>query len=188
MPETKKSTASPKGNDAPINQLRRSADKLQIELQTDEGGEVVVPLEGTLPTEDVTTEQLVVVQGVELVVESVVLELNDQGHLVAQTEIESEAGTDTGAEIRLKSITRKAIVTGATDEDIRAEETLGIVAEHIADVKHGIDANLGITELHSRLSLRIVGDRTAEAGAETEPRTHGITEIDGGIGSNVAEI
>ena len=52
----KRAPPPPKGNDAPINQLRRSADKLQVELQTDEGGEVVIPLEGTLPTEDVTTE------------------------------------------------------------------------------------------------------------------------------------
>ena len=104
---------------------------LEGELHTDESDEVVIPFEGAFDVEDITTIIVVIVQSIELVVQTVVLKLKSDLDAVADTEIESETCTDTRAESSILITGFEAIVACHTKEYIGAEETLRIVAENM---------------------------------------------------------
>ena len=145
---------------------------LKGELHTDESGEVVIPLEGALPLEDVTAEIGVIVEGVEVVAKSVVLKLDSDLHLLADAEVKTKTGTDARAEVTLHIVNGEAAVASDTEEHIRAKEAIRIVVENIADVSDRINTHLGIVELTGDLALigRIVTRYTANTSTKVEPR------------------
>ena len=163
---------------------------LKGELHTDESDEVVIPLEGALPLEDVTAEIGVIVEGVEVVAKSVVLKLKSDLDTIANTEIKSKTRADTRAESGILIAYFEAIVSSNTKENIRAKETLRIVAENVADIDNTVNAKLSIFELTSLLTLigRVSTGDTAKTSTKVEPRGYIIAHVKRDIRGNVLKL